>query len=407
VRALVDKAWPLSWTSSERSLEALERALQLSAHQEDPILRARTRARCFAQRLWQRWSPQDVEEFHNAFAEVRKADNREALVPYLADYGFISWISSEYREAHRSLIESRAIQLESIAQSPYSNAAYLRGQFVLGLNLLFLGEWGQALRETKELSSTLDKDGNYYWGRVLHLHRAYVHLHAMDFAGVLAICDSVLPLVRDPDLRPAPDHPTPIQSVFRNRLVLAGSAETALGNFESALEHLLAARADMDRSAIIFTWFWRMRLESAFTELWLAKGDLAQARPQAEKFLAIALETAEHTWQVLAWEVNARVAIAELDQMRAQDCIAKALSAMEGFETPLGAWRVHATAFELCQDSGDPDSAERHLALSRETIMKLANSLPAGEPLRETFLSAPMIRNILSSETLRSFAKEA
>jgi hypothetical protein len=39
--------------------------------------------------------------------------------------------------------------------------------------------------------------------------------------------------------------------------------------------------------------------------------------------------------------------------------------------------------------------------------MKLANSLPAEEPLRETFLSAPTIRNILSSETLRSFAKEA
>jgi tetratricopeptide (TPR) repeat protein len=407
VRALVDMAWPLSWTSSERSLEALERALQLSAHQEDPNLRARTRARCFAQRLWQRWNPQDVEEFHNALAEVRKADNREALVPYLADCGFISWISSEYREARRSLIESRAIQLESIAQSPYSNAAYLRGQFVLGLNLLFLGEWGQALRETKELSSRLDKDGNYYWGRVLHLHRAYVHLHAMDFAGVLAICDSVLPLVRDPDLRPAPDHPTPIPSAFRNRLILTGSAETALGNYESALEHLLAARADMDRSSIIFNWFWRMRLESAFTELRLAQGDLAQARPQAERFLAITLETAEHTWQALAWEANARVAIAELDQMRAQDCIAKALSAMEGFETPLAVWRVHATASELYRSSGDRGSAERHLALSRETIMKLANSLPAEEPLRETFLSAPMIRNILSSETLRSFAKEA
>jgi DNA-binding winged helix-turn-helix (wHTH) protein/tetratricopeptide (TPR) repeat protein len=407
VRALVDMAWPLSWTSSERSLEALERALQLSAHQKDPNLRARTRARCFAQRLWQRWNPQDVEEFHNALAEVRKADNREALVPYLADCGFISWISSEYREARRSLIESRAIQLESIAQSPYSNAAYLRGQFVLGLNLLFLGEWGQALRETKELSSRLDKDGNYYWGRVLHLHRAYVHLHAMDFAGVLAICDSVLPLVRDPDLRPAPDHPTPIPSAFRNRLILTGSAETALGNYESALEHLLAARADMDRSSIIFNWFWRMRLESAFTELRLAQGDLAQARPQAERFLAITLETAEHTWQALAWEANARVAIAELDQMRAQDCIAKALSAMEGFETPLAVWRVHATASELYRSSGDRGSAERHLALSRETIMKLANSLPAEEPLRETFLSAPMIRNILSSETLRSFAKEA
>jgi tetratricopeptide (TPR) repeat protein len=349
-----------------------------------------------------------VEEFHNAFAEVRKADNREPFVPYLADYGFISWISSEYREARRSLIESRAIQLESIAQSPHSNAAYLRGQFVLGLNLLFLGEWGQALREMKELSSRLDKDGNYYWGRVMHLHRAYVHLYAMDFAGVLAICDSVLPLVRDPELRPAPDHPTPIPSVFRNRLVLTGLAETALGNYESALEHLLAARADMDRSSITFNWFWRMRLESALTELCLAKGDLNQARSQAENFLKITLATAEHTWQALAWEVNARVAIAELDRARAQDCIAKGLSAMEGFEVPLAAWRVHATAFELYQNSGDRDSADRHLALSRETIMKLANSLPAEEPLRQTFLSARMIRDILGdSETPRSRAKEA
>jgi DNA-binding winged helix-turn-helix (wHTH) protein/tetratricopeptide (TPR) repeat protein len=408
VRALIDMTWPLSWTSSERSLEVLERALRLSARQEDPNLRARTRARCFAQRLWQRWNPQDVEEFHNAIAEVLKADNRGELVPYLADCGFISWISSEYREARRNLIESRTIQLETIAQNPYSNAAYLRGQFVLGLNLLFLGEWGEALRETKELSIRLDKNGNYYWGRVMDLHRAYVHLHAMDFASVLAICDSVLPLVRNPELRPAPDYPTPIPSAFRNRLILTGSAETALGNYESALEHLLAARADMERSAIIFSWFWRMRLESALTELWLAKGDLAQARTQAETFLAITLATAEHTWQALAWEVNARVAIAEFDLTKAQDCIAKGLSAMEDFEVPLAAWRVHATAVELYQNSGDRDSADRHLALSRDTIMKLANSLPAEETLRQTFLSAPMIRNILGdSESPRSRAKEA
>jgi DNA-binding winged helix-turn-helix (wHTH) protein/tetratricopeptide (TPR) repeat protein len=408
VRALIDMAWPLSWTSSERSLEALERALRLSARQEDPNLRARTRARCFAQRLWQRWNPQDVEEFHNAFAEVLKADNRRILVPYLVDCGSINWISSEYREARQSLIDSRVIYLETVAQNPYPTTAYLRGQFVLGLNFLFLGEWGEALREIKELSAMLDKNGNYQWGRLMHLHRALVHLSALDFAGVLAICDSVLPLVRDPEPRPAPDHPTPIPSAFRNRLILTGTAETALGNYESALEHLLAARADMDGPAIIFNWFWRMRLESALTELWLAKGDLAQARGQAESFLKTTLATAEHTWQALAWEVNARVAMAERDLTRAHDCIAKGLSAMEGFEVPLAAWRIHATAFELYQNSGDRDSAERHLALSRETIMKLANSLPAEEPLRQTFLSAPTVRKILSDvETPSSRAKKA
>jgi len=181
-------------------------------------------------------------------------------------------------------------------------------------------------------------------------------------------------------------------------LFLTGAAETALGNHEIGLERLLAGRAIMDRSAVIFTWIWRMPLESALTELWLAKGDLAQARPQAERFLKIALATTEHTWQALAWEVNARVAMAALDQTRAQDCIANGLSAMEDFEVPLAAWRVHATAFELYQNSGDRDLAERHLALSRETVIKLANSLPTEEPLRQTYLSAPVVCKILGNK---------
>jgi hypothetical protein len=61
-----------------------------------------------------------------------------------------------------------------------------------------------------------------------------------------------------------------------------------LGNYESALEHLLAAQTIMDRSAVVFAWVLRMPLESALIELWLAKGDLAQALLQAERFLKIA-----------------------------------------------------------------------------------------------------------------------
>jgi tetratricopeptide (TPR) repeat protein len=397
VRALIDMAYPLSWTSSLRSLEVLERALRLSVRQEDPLLRARARANCFALRLWQEWNRQDAEEFQNALAEILNANDRRILAPYLADCGFISWVSSEYREARRRLIESRVVMSETANENPYLDAAYVRGRFSLTWNLLFLGEWGKALQEIEDASSMFDKNANYHWGQGMRLHRAWVSLHTTDFAGVLAICNSTVPLIRDPAPHPAPDHPTPQPAVILMSLFLTGSAETALGNYESALEHLLAARAIMDRSAVIFVWIWRMPLESALTELWLAKGDLAQARPQAERFLAITLATAEHTWQALAWEVNARVAMAELDLTEAQDCVANGLSAMEGFEVPLAAWRVHATAFELYQNSGDRDLAERHLGLSRETVMKLANSLPTEEPLRQTFLSAPVVRKILSN----------
>jgi tetratricopeptide (TPR) repeat protein len=408
VSALLDMAWPLSWTGSERSLEALERALRLSARQEDPNLRARTRARCFAQRLWQRWNRQDVEEFHNAFAEVIKADDRRMLVPYLVDCASMRWMSSEYREARRSLIESRVILFETLEESPYLITDYIKGQcVVLPRNLLFLGEWGEALREIEDMTAMLDKNADYIWGQVASLNRALVHLYAMDFAGVLAICNSTFPLVREPELRSTPDGGTP-RPITRICLILTGTGETALGNYERALEHLLAARANMDRPPVVFAWYWRMSLESALTELWLAKGDLAQARLQAERFLAITSETAEHTWQALAWEVNARVAIAELDLTKAQDCIAKGLSAMENFEVPVAAWRVHATAAEFYRRMKSRELAEHHRGLSHETIMKLANSLPAEEPLRQTFLSAPTVRKILTdSETPSSRAKEA
>jgi hypothetical protein len=48
---------------------------------------------------------------------------------------------------------------------------------------------------------------------------------------------------------------------------------------------------------------------------------------------------------------------------------------MKGFEIPLASWRVHATAAELHQYSGNSELADYHLAISRDTIMKLANSL--------------------------------
>jgi DNA-binding winged helix-turn-helix (wHTH) protein/tetratricopeptide (TPR) repeat protein len=395
VRSLIEMAWPLSWISSQRSLEVLERALQLSARQEDPLLRARSRARCFAWRLWQGWNPQDAEDFRSAFVEICNSDDRRVFAPYLADCGFIGCISSRYREAHRILIESRVIKLEAAQENPYLSTAYVRGQLPLTLSLLFMGEWGEALREIKEAIAILDKNADYNWGQGVRPHLAWVHLQAMDFAGVLALCNSALLLVKDPELRPGPDYPAPYRFGLWKRLFLMGAAETALGDYESAREHLLAARADMDRPGPTCTWYWRMPLEHAITELWLAKGDLAQARPQAERFLAITMATAEHMWQALAWEANARIAIVEGSLDRAHECVVQALQTMEGFDVPLAAWRVHATSADVFRLRGDSALADRHCGLSRETILRLANSLAADDPLRNTFLSAPPIRKIL------------
>jgi len=151
----------------------------------------------------------------------------------------------------------------------------------------------------------------------------------------------------------------------------------------------------MDRQPVIHDWYCRMMLGQVLTDVWLAKGDLMQAEPEAERFLELTLATAERTWQALAWETRRRVAMARGDHHHASTCVDKALSAMEGFEVPLAGWRVHASAAALEGRRGNERAAERHRSLGRATALSLANSLVDHERLRETFLAAPPVRMII------------
>lgn len=386
IRALIDMAYPLSWISSERCLKVLDRATELSARQKDPLMRARTRAGCLVRRIWAGgWNARDADECRRAVAEIRQAGDPFLLASHLIDYNFIQWVSSEYREAQHNAVESLAILVNRVEENPYLSTAYWQSQFILPWSLLYVGEWGEMLQEINVGIAMADRNGDAYRAQTLRLYQAWLHLQAMDFAGVVEICDSVLPLLAEPPRRPW----------GRFCLVLLGSAHRALGNHLLARDHLFTLRDELDHHAVIHDWIHRMVLQSALAELWLAKGDLQQARAETEKFLDVTQQTAERTWQALAWEMSARVAMAELDITRAQDSVAKGLATMEGFEVPLASWRVNAIAAEFHERAGDRELAEYHLGLSRDTIMKLANSLPPEEPLRKTFLSDLMVRKVL------------
>jgi hypothetical protein len=68
---------------------------------------------------------------------------------------------------------------------------------------------------------------------------------------------------------------------------------------------------------------------------------------------------------------------------------------MEGFDVPLAAWRVHATAADLYERTGDREMVERERERSRATILRLASSLAEDEPLRTAFLSAPSVSRVV------------
>jgi DNA-binding winged helix-turn-helix (wHTH) protein len=387
VRALIGMAYPLSYSSARQCLDLLERALRLSSAQRDSLTRARTRASCLVRRIWAGgWNADDVEECRKALVEIRRDGDRMVTAWHSMECNFLDWASSEYRDARLTATESLAVLMEGRGDNQYLSYAYWRSQFTLPWSLLFLGEWGEALREIDAGIAMVEKNGDRYRGQTLYLYRAWVQLHAMDFAGVYEICESVLPKLGEPAWSPW----------RRFAHVIAGSAEVGRGNHERALEHLLMAKGEMDRHQVIHDWYCRMLLQSALTDLWLTRGDLPRARKEGEAFLAVACTTAERTWQAMAWEANARIALESPDLEHARRCISNALSAMDGFEVPLAAWRVHATAAELSERLGDMGAAEHHRELGRDTILTLATSLPPEHPLRRTFLSTPSVSKLLA-----------
>jgi hypothetical protein len=148
-RALIGVAYPLSWSSSQGCLEVLERVHLLSNRQTDPLLRARSRMSCYFYRIWATgWNPRDAEQCPNALNEIREAADPATLSYHLAEYSLIQWISSEYRAANRSLSEAVSTLVENFEEN-YVNLSLVTWVYQLfsSSSLLFLGEWGEALRE--------------------------------------------------------------------------------------------------------------------------------------------------------------------------------------------------------------------------------------------------------------------
>jgi len=384
-RVLVEQAYPLSWVSSERSLAALERARQVVEHHTDPSVRTKVRARCASARIWVAgWDPQAAEEVRDAQAELGTVEDRAVRAQLLSDYSAVQWASSRYREALGSAAESLALA-DELADTGHLVNTFLKSRMIAVWSLTFLGQLGLALQQTHAAIALLERNGNQHHTQTARLFVALARLHALDFAGVLALCESMLPSFAH----------RARSCERRICLALAALAETAIGSHASALERLSRAREEMDRYDVVLSWWARMLVEQGFTECFIAMGDLERARSQGARFLDVTLANADHTLQALAWEANARIAMAEADPARAAHCIHEAVATLDGFEAPLAAWRVHATAAECSERAGDGRAATRYRELSCATILELADSLPPGEPLRSAFLSAAAVRVVL------------
>jgi tetratricopeptide (TPR) repeat protein len=178
--------------------------------------------------------------------------------------------------------------------------------------------------------------------------------------------------------------------------IATGYAELLQGNQSEALRCFSQVRDPRITPKYFLHWHWRLYGHLGIIEVRLQAGDIAEAHRDADEFLARALSLPCPNMQSLAWEVKSRVSRAEKDFDGAQANIHSALAILEKFDIPVAAWQVHRTAWNLYTDKGDRAQAEGHRRRAQELIMSMADSFEHDEPLRESLLTAPPVRHVLS-----------
>jgi hypothetical protein len=160
------------------------------------------------------WNDRDALEFRHGLAELGTRHGLPALISDLIEESQICWMSGEYREG-------RQVALEVCADERANLYDHQRASFLAALNMFYLGEWGGTLQgfaaEIAEAQRN-DNDRHSLWPRV---QQALLHLHALDFKGVRATCESALGLLRDPALSTAPRQPIGYAAQVCRALILS------------------------------------------------------------------------------------------------------------------------------------------------------------------------------------------
>ncbi|HME31556.1 MAG TPA: hypothetical protein VKG65_02275, partial [Terriglobales bacterium] len=174
VRARLGMAVPLAWVSADGYVEAVERALdaQRRSGEGGTLKQAAMRSICVCWRMGAaKWEPGDLEEIREMVAKLREAGDRHLLAELQLTFSYSLFHFSEYREAQRSAEEGFAMRLEGHEQNPYLSSNFQVHAYLVSSCLLFIGEWGEALRQMEHRIAMAEKNGDHQSAIIAGLER--------------------------------------------------------------------------------------------------------------------------------------------------------------------------------------------------------------------------------------------
>ena len=222
------------------------------------------------------------------------------------------------------------------------------------------------------------------WAVLFLLELSWLHEQCFDFEVALQMCKQAHAQAREIE------HPyTELLS-----LILLGRAHMGLEEHDAALRCLREAGERLAGERTLMDWVLRILLHDALSRHWLAQGNLAEARNEAERVCELAAPPGEKTYLALARLVIAEAAMAAGDWDAADAAIAQALTMLEGLNAPLAEWRVCLAAAKIHEQRGRSQEATRQRRRGLEVLIGLAHSMDETDRLRHSLLQSTVVQNL-------------
>jgi DNA-binding winged helix-turn-helix (wHTH) protein/tetratricopeptide (TPR) repeat protein len=396
LHVLISAMYPLGFIDPVRGISALEEAVQVSRSANDPALLASTQMQAAGCRLvFDAWSQPDADLWNSSYATLLR------LNPSLFDTyqqiacAHVAILHGRYGDAlglcERSIAEASASRVGHVANF----LAHFGAFSAKTISLLHMGQLGKVLQITQASRSSPDENLAFYWQ--LSFREAWLRSIAFDFEGARRICRETGQV--------GGDHPIAYGETIDR--MATGYLALHAGKYSQAIEHFRLVYEPAIPTKFFLHWWYRLMARLEAINACLLSGNLPSARANAKDFFRSALSTADPYLQTLAWDLKARLAMAESDGHGARESIQQAFAIVEKFEILVPAWQVYATAWQFHLHLKEHQNAEANRERAASCILKIADSFTPDEPLRATFLAAPPVHRVLRGQPPKKSAGPA
>src|SRR5262245_25832682 len=184
---------------------------------------------------------------------------------------------------------------------------------------------------------------------------------------------------------------------IRNAEINLGDDYLLLGDLEQAqsyLEQVYGAIQQRGRwGEEWMKWRYSQHLYHSLGELWLTKGDAAQALEFAEECLELAEPTLSRKNLVKGWRLKGQALLAQRQGEQAQAALSRALTMAQEIGNPPQLWKTYQALGALYESQADLERAQAAYQSAIDVIDGVAERLQDQE-LQRTFLAARPVRAI-------------